>query len=294
MKPAPFVWSGPTSTAEAVAALAEHGADAKVLAGGQSLIPMLAMRLAEPKVLVDINAVSELSYIKVAADGVRVGALARHAEIERDRDVERVVPIVNQGLRNVAHATIRNRGTTVGSIAHADPSGEMTSVLALTGGHVVAASAEGQRTIAWNDFFTGALESSLRAGELAVEAYFPAMAANEGSAYAEMSRRHGDYAMCGVGAIVSLDESGDLVAARLSFISVTDTPIVVDVSDAARAGDDALAQAARDAVDPIGDIHASADFRKQLTGVLAQRVVRSAVDNAKERRGAAAHVGGNA
>lgn len=284
MKPAPFTWRGPRSKAEAVAALAEHGADAKVLAGGQSLIPMLAMRLAEPKVLVDINAADDLSYIKVDADGVRVGALARHAEIERNADVERVVPIVNQGLRNVAHATIRNRGTTVGSIAHADPSGEMTSVLALTGGHVVAASADGERTIGWEDFFTGALESCLEPGELAAEAYFGAMQPNEGSAYLEMSRRHGDYAMCGVGAIVATSDDDAVESARLSFISVTETPIVVDVTDAAREGGDALAAAARDAVDPVGDIHASADFRKHLTGVLAQRVVAEAVRNAAQRR----------
>lgn len=283
MKPAPFIWNGPRSKAEALAALAEHGSDAKVLAGGQSLIPMLAMRLAEPKVLVDINAAADLSYITVEPDGVRVGALARHAEIERNTDVERIVPIVSQGLRNVAHATIRNRGTTVGSIAHADPSGEMTSVLALTGGHVLAATASGERTIPWDEFFVGALESCLEPGELAIEAYFPAMKANEGSAYTEMSRRHGDYAMCGVGAIVELD--GDLLAgARLSFISVTETPMVVDVTDAAREGDDALAAAAREAIDPVGDIHASADFRKQLAGVLAQRVVADAIANAAERR----------
>lgn len=283
MKPAPFVWNGPTSKAEAIAALAEHGSDAKVLAGGQSLIPMLAMRLAEPKALVDINAVRELAYVTAGDDGVRVGALTRHAELERDADAARIVPIVGQGLRNVAHATIRNRGTTVGSLAHADPSGEMTSVLALTGGHMVAASTGGERTIPWNEFFTGALESCLEPDELAIEAFFPAMKANEGSAYLEMSRRHGDYAMCGVGAIVALDDDV-ITAARLSFISVTETPIVVDITDAAVAGEQAVAEAARKAVDPVGDIHASAEFRKHLSGVLAERVIEQAVEHAKQRR----------
>lgn len=283
MKPAPFVWNGPTSKAEAIAALAEHGTEAKVLAGGQSLIPMLAMRLAEPRVLVDINAAAELSYISVGDDGIRVGALTRHAELERHAETARIAPIIGQGLRNVAHATIRNRGTTVGSIAHADPSGEMTSVLALTDGHVVAASAGGERTIPWNEFFAGALESCLEPDELAVEAYFPAMKENEGSAYLEMSRRHGDYAMCGVGAIVAL-EDGRIAAARLSFISVTETPIVVDVTEAAGSGADAVAEAAREAIDPVGDIHASAEFRTHLAGVLAQRAVEQAVEHAKQRR----------
>lgn len=284
MKPAPFEWNGPRSKDEAIAVLAEHGHDAKVLAGGQSLIPMLAMRLAEPKVLVDINAADDLSYIRADADGVRVGALARHAQVERHPEVAQIVPIVGQGLRNVAHATIRNRGTTVGSIAHADPSGEMTSVLALTGGHVVAATSAGERTIGWEDFFVGALESCLEPGELAVEAFFPAMRAGEGSAYTEMSRRHGDYAMCGVGAIVSLDDDERIADARISFISVTETPMVLDVSDAAREGDDAIAAAAREGVDPVGDIHASADFRKHLSGVLAARVIADAAADARRRR----------
>lgn len=282
MKPAPFDWYNPTTTAEAVDCLGEVGPDGKVLAGGQSLIPMLAMRLAEPKALVDINAVDELAYITASEDGVRVGALTRHAELERDVDTQRLVPIVGQGLRNVAHATIRNRGTTVGSIAHADPSGEMTSVLALTGGHVVVQSAGGTRTVGWDDFFVGALESCLQPGELAVEAFFPAMAATSGSAYVELSRRHGDYAMCGVGAIV--DSDGDrTTAVKVSFISVTETPIVIDLTDAWASGPDAAAEAARAAIDPVGDIHASAEYRSHLAGVLAVQAIEQAVAHSAER-----------
>ncbi|GAB3301503.1 xanthine dehydrogenase family protein subunit M [Epidermidibacterium keratini] len=282
MKPAPFDWYGPTTTAEAVDCLAKAGSDGKVLAGGQSLIPMLAMRLAEPKALVDLNAVRELSYIRSGEDGVRVGALTRHAELERHADTQRLVPIVGQGLRNVAHATIRNRGTTVGSIAHADPSGEMTSVLALTGGHVVVQSAQGSRTVGWDDFFVGALESCLQPGELAVEAFFPAMTAKSGSAYVELSRRHGDYAMCGVGAIVEVDESR-VTSAKVSFISVTETPIVIDLTDAWNEGAEAAAQVARESIDPVGDIHASAEYRTHLAGVLAVQAIGEAIKHAKER-----------
>lgn len=283
MKPAPFDWYGPTTTAEAVAALAEAGPDGKVLAGGQSLIPMLAMRLAEPKALVDINAVSELAYIHVDDAGVRVGALTRHAELEADTEAARVAPIIGQGLRNVAHATIRNRGTTVGSIAHADPSGEMTSVLALTGGEVTVRSASDSRVVGWDEFFVSALESCLQPGELAVEAYFPAMPANSGSAYVEMSRRHGDYAMCGVGAVVTLDLA-EVSQVKVSFISVTDTPIVVDLTDAWGDGEIATADAARAAIDPVGDIHASAEYRRHLAGTLTVQAIRDAIEHATSRR----------
>src|SRR6476661_6084480 len=145
MKPAPFAWHGPETVAEAIALLAEVGHDGKVLAGGQSLVPVLAMRLAEPEHLVDINRITALDTVTVDATGVRIGALARHRRVERDAEVARGQPLLPQALGFVAHPTIRNRGTSVGSLAHADPSGELTAVLALTGGAVTAVSAAGER-----------------------------------------------------------------------------------------------------------------------------------------------------
>ncbi len=286
MKPAPFHWHGPGSVAEAVALLAEHGEQAKVLAGGQSLIPVLAMRLASPAHIVDINRIAGLDAVRADATGVTVGALARHRAVERDRGAQPVVPLLAQALRLVAHPTIRNRGTTVGSLAHADPAGEMTTVLALCGGTVTAESAAGRRTITVGDFFRGPLESALRPDELAVEAFFPALPVGAGTAFVEIARRHGDYALCGVGAIVELDGSGSLTSLRCGFLSVTDTPLVIDLTDAWAAGEQDAADTARRAVDPQTDLHASADYRRHLAGVLTVRAVRQAIAAAGERQAA--------
>lgn len=276
MKPAPFTWHGPRTVDEAVDTLAEVGSDGKILAGGQSLIPVLAMRLAEPAHLVDINRVAGLDEIRCGDDGVRVGALVRHAQLERDLAANAVQPLLRQALTLVAHPTIRRRGTTVGSIAHADPSGEMTSVLSLLGGSVVARSTRGERTIAAVDFFAGPLESTLAPDELAVAAVFPRAAAGSGTAFVELARRHGDYALCGVGAVVT-PTGDDSVTVRCSYLSVSDTPLVLDLTDAWASGQDDAAEAARRAVDPADDLHATAEYRRHLAGVLTVRAVRAAI-----------------
>jgi carbon-monoxide dehydrogenase medium subunit len=275
VKPAPFTWHGPTSVAEAVTVMAEVGHDGKVLAGGQSLVPVLAMRLAAPAHLVDINGIGELDTVTAGPEGVRVGALARHARVERDAGARRTQPLLAQALRLVAHPTIRNRGTTVGSLAHADPSGEMTAVLALTGGSVTAVSTRGQRTIPAADFFHGPLESDLAPDELAVSAFFPALPPGTGTAFVEVARRHGDYALCGVGAVVT--PQGDGLAVRCGYLSVAETPLVADLSEAWAAGPGEAAAAARELIDPLGDIHASADYRRHLAGVLTVRAIREAL-----------------
>jgi CO/xanthine dehydrogenase FAD-binding subunit len=279
MKPAPFRWHGPTSVPEALALLAEHGAGGKVLAGGQSLVPVLAMRLAEPADLVDINGISDLDYVAADSAGVRIGALARHSRVQRDPAARRVQPLLSQGLVLVAHPTIRNRGTTVGSLAHADPSGEMTAVLALTGGTVTAASVRGRRVIPAADFFLGVLESALEPDELAVEAFFPALPPGAGSAFVEIARRHGDYALCGVGAIAALAPDGEVVSLRCAYLSVSDVPVVLDLTESwsiGRAAADAMA-----ALDPPSDLHARADYRRHLAGVLTVRAAEAAIAQAQ-------------
>src|SRR5436305_6261067 len=232
MKPPAFTYHRPATVGDALAVLAEVGSDGKVLAGGQSLVPVLNMRLAAPGHLVDINRLAELAYVRREPGAVRVGALARHADVERDAAAFEVLPLLRQATAHVAHAAIRNRGTTVGSLAHADPAAELPAVLALLNGAVTVASAAGRRTVPAAEFFVGPLESALRPGELAVEALFPVPAPHSGTAWLEVSRRRGDYAVCGVGALVTLDADRRVAAARAAFVSVGPTPVVVDLTDA--------------------------------------------------------------
>ena len=289
MKPSPFLYHRPTTVDEALEVLAEVGSEGKVLAGGQSLVPLMSMRLAAPAHLVDINRIGGLDSIQTDSGGVHVGAIARHADVEHDQAAYVAVPLLRQALMQVAHPTIRNRGTTVGSLAHADPSGEMTAVLVLLEGTVTLLRRGGERTVDAGEFFVGPLESAVEPDELAVEAFFPRPAPGSGTAWTEVSRRHGDYAVCGVGAVVTVDDGQRVKAARVGLISVGPTPVVVDVSqavvgqphdaiDAGGAGRLVMA-----AVDPDPDIHASADYRRHLAGTLTERAVRDAAARAVER-----------
>jgi carbon-monoxide dehydrogenase medium subunit len=287
VKPAAFEYHRPSSLAEALGVLAEVGGDGKVLAGGQSLLPILSMRLATPAHLVDINRIPELSYIRCDPDGVRVAALARHAEVERDAGAAAAQPLLSQALRLVAHPAVRNRGTTVGSIVHADPAAEMPAVLSLLGGTATVASADGRRTIEAADLFAGPLESTIRPTEIALEAFFPNLPPRTGSAFVEVSRRQGDYAVCGVAVVVSLDDDLRIASARAGYLSVSPTPLVVDLTDAVagKAFDADLSAAARlaqAAADPDPDIHATAEYRSHLVGVLTTRALTEAARTAAQ------------
>jgi aerobic carbon-monoxide dehydrogenase medium subunit len=281
VKPAPFRYADPRSVPEALEVLAAVEG-AKVLAGGQSLLPLLSMRLAAPATLVDLNRVSGLDAVEVTADGVRVGALVRHAGLLAHDGAARVQPLLARATANVAHPAIRNRGTTVGSIAHADPSGEMTSVLALTGGSVTVAEPSGERSVDWRDLFVGPLETSLASAAVITSAFFPALPPRSGTAFAEVARRKGDYAVCGAGVVVSLDGDRRVAAVRASYVSVGLTPEVHDLTDAVagapveKADWTAAGALARTLVDPDGDLHASADYRRLLVGVLTERTLGSA------------------
>lgn len=270
MKPAPFGYRRPATVAEAVRELAADP-DAKVLAGGQSLLPLLSMRLAAPSTLVDINAIAGLDGIEVDERGVRIGALARHAAVLASPDIRRVQPLVSLALENVAHATIRNRGTTVGSLVHADAAAEMPVVLVLLGGSLDVQGPAGTRTIAAPDLYVGPLESSVGHDEVAVSAFFPALAPGSGVAFAEIARRHGDYALVGAAALVERRNGQETV--RVGYLSAGDMPTVVDLSgvDEPELGDAALAH-----LDPGEDIHATAAYRAQLVRVLTRRVIRAA------------------
>ena len=278
MKPGPFVHHAPATVDEAVAVLGEVGHDGKVLAGGQSLIPVLSMRLANPGHLVDINGVAGLDAVHVTDAWVRVGALVRHAGLERHDEAFAALPLLRQALRNVAHPAIRNRGTTVGSIAHADPAGEMPSVVVLTGGVIEAVGPGGRREIAATDFFEGPLETTLAHDELVEAVRFGRFAPGTRTAFVESSRRHGDYALAGVAVAVEVSE-GVVTSARAAFVSVTPVPMVLDLTpvlggrDAAAPAPDEVVDAVRAFVDPEGDIHASADYRRILVAELTRRAL---------------------
>ncbi len=273
MKPAPFAYRRPESLEAALEDLAGRPG-AKVLAGGQSLVPLLSMRLAAPGTLVDVNRLPGLDTVTVTDDVVRVGALVRHADLLAHEGAREAQPLLAMALSHVAHPTIRNRGTTVGSIVHADAAAEMPAVLSVLGGSVEVASVRGRRTIAASDLFAGPLESTLTGDELALSASFPVLRPGEGVGFAEVARRHGDYALCGVAAVVGPE------AARLGFLSVSDVPTVVDVTGL---DPDAAAERALDHLEPGDDVHATAAYRAQLVRVLTRRVLAAATGHAGER-----------
>jgi carbon-monoxide dehydrogenase medium subunit len=295
MKPPAFDYHRPGTVAEALDVLAQVGHDGKVLAGGQSLVPLLNMRLVAPRDLVDVNWLAELDEVTVDDHAVRVGALARHARVEHHRDAHAAVPLLGQAIGDIAHTTVRNRGTVVGSLVHADPAAELPAVLVLLGGTMELASAgDGTRRVAAADFFVGPLESALRPGELATTAVFPRPPAGSGTAWVELARRHGDYAVCGVGVLVGLDQDLRVASARAALISVGPVPVPVDLTDALGgqphdAADWAAAgRLAAAAVDPEDDIHASAAYRRHLAGVLTARAAREAAASAASRLEASA------
>ncbi|HKX65919.1 MAG TPA: xanthine dehydrogenase family protein subunit M [Intrasporangium sp.] len=294
MKPAPFVHHAPRSVEEAIAVLGEVGHDGKILAGGQSLIPILNMRLASPGHLVDINRVDGLSDITVEDGWVRVGALVRHRALERSDEAHAAQPVLRQALVNVAHPAIRNRGTTVGSIVHADTAGEMPAILALTNGVVEMVGQAGRRETSWEDFFLGALESSCGPQELAVAVRFGRFVEGTGTAFLESARRSGDYALAGVGVAVTVTD-GTVSGARASFVSLTDVPSVLDLDPHLTGVEpgsgewalalDAVAEAVRAHVEPESDLHASAEYRRMLAGELTRRALTQATRTAHSTQG---------
>ncbi|ADU47605.1 FAD binding domain-containing protein [Intrasporangium calvum] len=293
MKPAAFVHHAPRSVEEAVAVLGHVGHDGKVLAGGQSLIPILNMRLASPGHLIDINRIDGLSDITVQGGWVRVEALVRQRALERSEAARLAQPVLRQALRNVAHPAIRNRGTTVGSIVHADAAGELPAILALTDGVVETVGPRGAREVPWEEFFRGALETSCGPDELAVAVRFGCFVEGTGTAFLESARRSGDYALAGVGVAVTLTD-GTVSGARASFVSVTDVPSVVDLeavlggvepgSGAWDAALDSVVEAVRGHVEPESDIHATSEYRRILVAELTRRALAEAARSAHSTR----------
>jgi aerobic carbon-monoxide dehydrogenase medium subunit len=283
VKPPAFAYHAPRSVEETVATLAELGADGKVLAGGQSLVPMLNMRLVAPVALVDLGHVHGLDRIEVTDEHVRVEARVTHERLRRDDAAAAAVPLLRQALDWVAHPVIRNRGTSLGSIVHADPAGELPAVLGLLRGEIELLSAAGTRRVVGADYLVGPLESDTRPGELATAVRFPVTPARTGTAFTELARRHGDYALVGVGVLVTLDDDRRVEVARAAFIGVDGTPAQLELTDtlAGQASDDPSVEDAvayaRAHLDPSDDIHATGAYRRHLAGVLLGRALRDAV-----------------
>jgi len=288
MKPARFDYFTPATLDEALALLAKHGADAKPLAGGQSLIPAMNFRLARPAALVDLNRIAELSYIRSERDGIAIGAMTRQRAVERSEEVAQAAPLLAEAMPSIAHPQIRNRGTVGGSIAHADPSAELPAVMLALEARFRARSSTGERSIPAAEFFKGLLETALQPGELLVEIAVPPLLPRSGTAFLELARRHGDYALVGVAAVVTLDARGRCTAARITFLSVGDGPVLATEAGKTVAGQtpsEELLRAAADAaatrdVDPPSDIHASAAYRRQLVAVLTRRALERAFERA--------------
>jgi CO/xanthine dehydrogenase FAD-binding subunit len=287
MKPAPFEYFQPRSVEEALALLDEHGADAKPLAGGQSLIPAMNFRLATPSVLIDLNALDDLAYIN-DGDTLRFGGMTRQRAVERSALVARKAPLVAETMPFIAHAAIRNRGTIGGSLAHADPAAELPAVMLTLNAHLTVQSRKGSRSVPADDFFVGLFATALQPGELLTAIEIPNAVERTGYAFQEISRRHGDFALVGVAATVTLAADGRCADARVALLSVGDRPMLALQAAAVLKGQapstGAIAAAAHAAayqdIDPPSDIHASATYRRQLANVLTRRVLTRAFQRA--------------
>jgi aerobic carbon-monoxide dehydrogenase medium subunit len=290
MKLPDFKYEAPVTVAEATALLAEHQDEASLLAGGQSLIPLLALRLAHPAVLVDINGLDELSGVSVTDGRVTVGALTREYVAEESETVAVAVPLLAAALPLIGHEAIRSRGTVGGSLAHADPAGELPAVARALDAEFVVRSQSGERVIPAAEWFEGYLTTSRRPDEILVEVRFPVAEPGTGVAFREVARRHGDFAMVGLAASLTLAD-GTIADARLAFSGVADVPVRAAAAESLLAGRqpsaELFAEAARRsaaALDPPADLHGSSDYRKKVAAVLVRRGLRAAADNAYERQ----------
>ena len=300
MKPATFTYERPASVAEALALLAEHGDEAKVLAGGQSLVPAMNFRLAQPGVLIDINRLSELDYVRESDEGgaLEVGALCRQRAVETSALVGEHVPLLQSALPYIAHVQIRNRGTIGGSLAHADPAAELPAVALALGARLCVEQrggngGEGQRgNRRWIDaqsFFHGLMATSMADDELLVAISWPAAPARSGHGFVEFARRHGDYALVGVAAQVVVDDDGVCREARIALFGVGESAVLAAAANASLLGHkpsaEAVAAAADTAstsdIDPHSDLHASARFRRHLAKTLTARALSQAFAQAQ-------------
>jgi carbon-monoxide dehydrogenase medium subunit len=288
MKPPPFEYLAADSVDAAVQALADSGGDGKIIAGGQSLLPMLNFRLLRPSVLVDINRIPDLAYVRDDGDRIRIGPLTRHHALEISNIVETQLPVLHEAMGYVAHLAIRNRGTIGGSLSHADPAAELPMMSLLLDARLEVQSPAGRRTIEAQDFFLGALTTALEDGEMLVEVNLPKLRKGTGWAFEEVARRSGDFALACVAVTLSHDD-GKISDVRIGMMGVGETPMRATEAERLLAGQRysadvvaAAVEAIRVAVEPNTDLHASSAYRRHLVGILAQRAIAKAWDRAME------------
>ncbi|MGH6738928.1 MAG: FAD binding domain-containing protein [Bradyrhizobium sp.] len=284
MKPPSFEYYAPSTLREALRLLRELGPDAKPLAGGQSLVPMMNFRIAQPRHLIDLNRIAELSYIRVEDGGLCIGAMARHREIEHSQIIRQHWPLLSEVMKHVAHVQIRSRGTIGGSLSHADPAAELPAAVAALDGELVLQSDSATRILRAGDFFLSALTTAAQSDELLVEIRIPKLPAGTSAAFDELSRRRGDFAIVGVAAIVKCDHAGKLVLARVTLTGVDETFVRARRAEDYLLGQEAtpalIAQAARIAaanLNPPSDLHASSDYRRDVVEAVTERVLSRAV-----------------
>jgi len=290
MKLPPVDYEAPTTVSEALDLLAEHEDEASVLAGGQSLIPLLALRLAYPAVLIDINGVGELSGILAADGSVTIGATTREYVAEASQTIADAVPLLAAALPLIGHEAIRSRGTIGGSLAHADPAAELPAVARALDAEIVVRGRSGERVVPAAEWFEGYLTTSRGADELLTHVRFPAAGPGTGTSFQEVARRHGDFAMVGLATSVTLS-GGTISDVRLAFAGVSDVPVRASAAEDLLAGqrptpelfDEAARQAAVD-IDPPADLHGSSEYRKKVAAALVRRGLREAAGNAQERQ----------
>jgi len=281
MKPAPFEYVRPATVEDAIAALSAGGYSAKPLAGGQSLIPAMNFRLAQPALLVDLGGLDELRGIRLREDGsLRIGAMTSHSDVERSELVATHSPLLAEVMPWIAHPQIRNRGTLGGSLAHADPAAELPSVMQALSAVLHVKGPDGERAIPVDEFYLGLFTTALEPDELLTTIEIPRLPGGSRSAFEEISRRHGDFALAGVAVVVEPGEEDTIVGARISLLSVGDGPVLAERAMASLEGraltTDAIREAARitaEDLDPPGDIHASPKFRRHLAEVLTARAL---------------------
>ena len=284
MKPPRFQYCAPRILDEALTLLDQHGEDIKVLAGGQSFVPLLNMRLAGPAYIVDINHISELHYIETEDGYLAIGAIARQRQIERSVLVQEKHPLLVEVIKHIGHMQIRNRGTVVGSIAHADPAAELPALLTCLNGEVLAQSIHGERVIKAEEFFTGYLTTALEPGEMLTEVRFPWILPQAGWSFMEFARRAGDYALVGAAAVLTPAPDDTCMSAHIAYLGAAGSPIRASTVEQMLVGTtldqralDAAAEAAREIVsEDMSDVHATVEYRRTLTAELTKRVLKAA------------------
>ena len=286
MKPAAFEYVVANSIEQAVAALAQAGGEAKILAGGQSLVPMLNFRLLRPAILVDINRIPGLAFIEDAGDAVKIGALTRHYQLETSPVIAKHFPVLSDAMTHVAHLAIRNRGTIGGSLSHADPAAELPMMALLLGAKLHIISGKGKRTVEAREFFRDALTVDLADDELLTEIHLPKLPPQTGWGFEEVARRAGDFALAAVAATITIS-GGTMKETRIALTGVGPTPVRASEAEALLVGRKLEAklmartiEAVRAAIEPETDLHASSDYRRHLAGVLAGRALVAALQRA--------------